>query len=977
MRETPIVATINGRKVEEQVPNRLTLAEFLREKHGLRGTKVSCETQVCGACTALVDGRPVSACSTLAVDADGAEVCTIEGLAGEGDGLDPIQQAFVDCTALQCGYCTPGFIMATKALLADNPHPSREEIEHALEGNLCRCTGYLPIIEAVEQAAQRMAGTHTPAAQHERDTPHVDANGEPYRFVGHAVERVDARAKVTGEARYAIDTALPDTLHAFVVRSDRAHARVNNVDIEEALGVPGCVAVITGNDLEGIYPRFGHMVPDHQILALDKVRYFGEPVALVVATTRHIAQDAAALVEVDYEDLPAVLDAQAALAPGAPVLHEDSYSGDSVSLVKVTRSEDEPNVANTLTQGWGDVDAAFQRAHCVVETTTFHPSLYAYAMEPYNASARFTDGVLEVVSPAQHPFMVIKDLARAFHLPHNRVRVTVPYIGGGYGSKSYTKIEPLTAVGAWYTGRAVKLDLSIQESIYTTRSDAATTMVRSAFDAAGKLLARDVDIVLDTGAYIDNSSTVLAKAVNRCFGPYAIPALRVRGRLVYTNTAPASSYRALGAYQVNLAAETNMDQAADRLGIGRDEIRARNLVRRGETFIKGRRAMDADLVDDFDQLTSLIRIEPRDGMLQGAGFGCGANEGGSYPTSTAQVKMSPDGSALVLSGSTEMGQGSKSVLSQIAAEELGLDLHRVRVFQSDSAGTSFERTTGGSRTTTMTGLAVQRACADLVGQLRSMAADLWECALEEVKRVGDTIVHTDGRSENFGPIIKKWYGAGGGEITGHGVVRRAGELDEQPSFWEIGMAGVTVDIDPDTGVAKVDQLVTVADVGFAINPAGVEGQDLGAATQGIGGALTEELIYDGEQIRNPNLVEYRVPHIDDAPRRFDSVICERRDGTGPYGAKGVGEGARIPIGGAVAAAVQQATGVWPDRLPLTPERVWNLIQEGRARRLAEQLDESAAVHANGSAAAQANGGNGDRPAEPQGAAVTASSAGAS
>jgi CO/xanthine dehydrogenase Mo-binding subunit/aerobic-type carbon monoxide dehydrogenase small subunit (CoxS/CutS family) len=929
MHESPISTIVNGRRVDESVPNRLTLAEFLRERQGLKGTKVSCETQVCGACTVLVDGNPVSACTTLAVDADGAGVATIEGLAGGGDQLDPVQQAFIDCTALQCGYCTPGFIMATKALLAEHPDPTREEIEHALEGNLCRCTGYLPIIDAVRQAAQRIAGTYRPTERHHREEPHLDANGEPYRVVGHSIDRVDARAQVTGEARYAIDVGLPDTLFGAVVRSDRAHARVVKVNAGEAADVSGCVAVITGDDLHGLYPYFGHMVPDHQILALDKVRYYGEPVALVVATSRHLAHDAARLVDVEYEDLPAVMDADAALEPGAAVVHEQSYSGDTVSLVKVTRSADAPNVANTLTQGWGDVDVAFQDAHCVVETSTFHPSLYAYAMEPYNASARFADGVLEVISPAQHPFMVIKDLARTFDLPHSRVRVTVPYIGGGYGSKSYTKIEPLVAVGAWLTGRAVKLDLSVQESIYTTRSDAAHTVVRSAFDADGRLLARDIDIVLDTGAYIDNSSTVLAKAVNRCFGPYAIPALRVRGRLVYTNTAPASSYRALGAYQVNLAAETNMDQAADQLGIGRDEIRARNLVPRGEVFIKGRRPMDADLGADFAELTSLLRVEPHAGMLQGVGFGCGANEGGSYPTSTAQVKMSPDGSALLLSGSTEMGQGSKSVLTQIAAEELGLGLDRVRVYQSDSAGTSFERSTGGSRTTTLTGLAVQRACADLVEKLRSMAADLWECKDDEVRRIGDTIAHADGRTEYYGPIIKKWYGAGGGEITGHGVVRRADELDEQPSFWEIGMAGVTIDIDPDTGVTKVDQLVTVADVGFAINPVGVEGQDLGAATQGIGGALTEELIYEGEQIRNPNLVEYRIPHIDDAPRRFDSVLCERRDGTGPYGAKGVGEGARIPIGGAVAAAVQQATGVWPDRLPLTPERVWNLIRQGR------------------------------------------------
>jgi CO/xanthine dehydrogenase Mo-binding subunit/aerobic-type carbon monoxide dehydrogenase small subunit (CoxS/CutS family) len=927
--ETVVDTTINGRRIKKRVDNRLTLAEFLREKEGLRGTKISCETQVCGACTVLVDNRPVSSCTVLAVEADEAEVATIEGLEG-ADGLDPIQEAFADCTALQCGYCTPGFVMATKALLAHNPHPTRAEIEHELDGNLCRCTGYLPIIEAVEQAAARLAGTYDPSSKHVLDAGHLKANGEPFRYVGQPIERVDAREKVTGKARYAIDIPFPDTAHAVAVRSDRAHATIIGIDAKAALEVPGVVTVVTGEDLQELYPRFGHMVPDHAILALDKVRYYGEPVALVVADTRHIAYDAARLVEVRYEDLPAAMDADAALGVGAPVIHEDSYSGDSVSLVKVTRSTEEPNVANTLGLGWGDVDAAFEAADLVVETETDHPALYAFAMEPYNSSARFVDGHLELTSTAQHPFMVIKDVSRVFGLPQSKVRLTVPYIGGGYGSKSYTKIEPATAVAAWFAKRAVKFDLSIEESIYTTRADGARTKVRSAFRADGKLLARDIDILMDTGAYVDNSSTVLSKAVARCFGPYSIPNLRVRGRLVYTNTAPASSYRALGAFQVNLAAETNMDQAAEQLGIDAAALRSMNLVPRGETFIEGKRPMDTDLVEDFEALMAKLRIEPREGVLQSVGFGVGANEGGAYPTSTAQVKMSPDGSALVLSGSTEMGQGSRSVLTQIAAEELGLDIDKVRVFQSDSSGTSFERTTGGSRTTTMTGLSAQRACQDIVGQLLSMAAANWECSVEQVTHVGDRIVHSDGRSEEFGPIIRKWYGAGGGEITGRGTVRREGELQLQPSFWEIGMVGVAVDIDPDTGVTTVDQLVTMADVGFAINPVGVEGQDLGAAMQGLGAGLSEELIYEGQQLRNPNLVEYRVPHIGDAPRRWDSVIIERRDGPGPYGAKGVGEGARIPMGGAIASAVARATGVWPTTLPLTPERVWNLIREGRA-----------------------------------------------
>jgi CO/xanthine dehydrogenase Mo-binding subunit len=760
------------------------------------------------------------------------------------------------------------------------------------------------------------------------------------RIVGSSVPRTDAVAKVTGAAVYAVDVAMPDMLHAKVVRSDTAHARILGVDKEAALAVPGVVAVVTASDLIGLFPRFGHIVADHAILAIDKVRYYGEPVALVIATDPMVARDAVPLVEVTYEELPTLMDVAAALAPDAPFLHEEDYSGapaadappgGDMSRTPVKVRSSHPNVAHESEKGWGDVDAAFRDAHHVVETTVHHPMLYAYAMEPYNAVARFVEGTLEVVSTAQHPFMVASDLARVFSLPLSHVRVTVPYVGGGYGSKSYTKVEPLTAVGAWAVGRPVKLVLDVEEAIYTTRADSADIVVRSAFAEDGTILARDFEIVLDTGAYADNSPLVLDKAVNRCFGPYRIPNLRVRGKAVYTSTSPASSYRGFGAFQGNLAGETNIDQAAEQLGIDPAEIRRRNLVHRGERLIPGNRAMDADLVDDLDLLVAELDVRPTgEGRLRGVGFGCAATDAGAVPSSTALVKLLSDGSVVVLTGSTELGQGSRTVLAQIAAEELGVGMDRVRVLQSDTATTPFERTTGASRTTTLTGLAVQRACRDVIERVCLAAREVWADTAGPVE-VRDGVVHgPDGRSMTYAEAVQGWFGPGGGELLGQGVVRRTGELAELPPFWEIGMVGVSLEIDPDTGAIEVDQLVTVADVGCAINPALVEGQDLGAATQGLGGTITEHLVYDGIQIANANMVEYRVPRMTDRPRRFRSLIVERADGVGPYGAKGVGEGARNPVPGAVAAAVARAVGIWPDTLPLNPERVWRLIQRANA-----------------------------------------------
>jgi CO/xanthine dehydrogenase Mo-binding subunit len=723
-------------------------------------------------------------------------------------------------------------------------------------------------------------------------------------------------------------------LHAKVVRADRAHAEIRDIDAGKALALPEVVAVVTATDLEKLFPRFGHIISDHYILATGKVRYFGEPLAIVLAESRAAAFDAADLVEVSYEELPTVMSTAEALAEGAPLVHETSYAATAdASFKELTESEDghaEPeltNLAHEVKLGWGDVDSAFAEAHLVVEGKTRYPMLYAYAMEPYNAVASYGEDGLTVITSAQHPFMVRDDLARIFGLPLAKVRVSAPYLGGGYGSKSYTKVEPLAAVASWMVGRPVKLTLSVDEAIYTTRVDDAVVAVKSAFDADGTILAREFDITMDSGAYADNSPLVLAKMVNRCFGPYRVPNLRVHGRSVYTNTSPASSYRGFGAPQGNLAGETNLDQAADQLGVPRAEIRRRNLVRFGEEILPGSRGIDADLLADLDMVVDSLERGRRDVAHYGIGFGASASDAGAYPISTAQVRVETDGSVIVLSGSTEMGQGSKSLFAQIAAEEFGIDLGKVSVVQSDTSASAYERTTGASRTTTLAGLSVQRACGDARRKIREMAAELWECTESEIADAPGGVRGPDGKTADQGSVIRKWFGGSAGEVVGVGLVRRVGITKQMPPFWETGMVGVAVEIDPETGYVTVDQLVTCADVGFAINPQAVEGQDLGAATQGLGAALFEELIYDGPQLANANVVDYRVPRAGDLARRIDLMIAERRDGVGPYGAKGAGEGQLNPIGGAVASAVAQATGRWPTRLPLTPERVWRLMND--------------------------------------------------
>lgn len=768
------------------------------------------------------------------------------------------------------------------------------------------------------------------------DAQQVPAEQPTQRTVaGQSVLRRDLFEKVTGAAEYTVDITPPGACHAKVVRSDRAHARILDVDKSAALAMPGVVGIVTSDDLVGLFPRFGHIIADHAILAMDVVRYYGEPVAIVVAESLAMAADAADSVVISYEDLPAVMTAEAALAPGAPLVHTVTYeaSGDSSFAVlaatpkEPVAAEELSNVAHEVSLEWGDVDSCWESAAAVVETTSHYPMLYAYAMEPYNAVATFADGQLTVISTAQHPFMVRTDLARTFALPLSRVRVSAPYLGGGYGSKSYTKVEPMAAVASWAVGRTVKLVCDVEEAIYTTRADAASASVRTAFDADGHILARDIDLVLDSGAYADNSPLVLSKAVDRCFGPYRVPNLRVRGRSVYTNTSPASSYRGFGTPQGALAGETNISQAAQQLNMTPAEIRRRNLVTPGEEILPGKRGIDADLIADLELVEASLLEHERPGPMRGWGLACTASDAGAFPVSTASVRIQTDSSVVLASGATEMGQGSRSALAQIAAEELGVDLDWVTVVQSDTGSGPYERTTGASRTTTLAGLAVQRACADARQKIAEMAAESYKLPVEQVTQGPGGVCLPDQRLVSYGDVIMKWFGADAGEVTGIGLVRRDGVTAKMPPFWEIGMVGVGVELDADTGAVSVSHLATVADVGFAINPHAVEGQDLGAATQGLGGALYEELLYDGPQLANPNLVDYRVPRVGDMPDRIDTMIVERRDGVGPYGAKGAGEGALNPIGPAVAAAVAQATGRWPDRLPLTPERVWRLLND--------------------------------------------------
>jgi CO/xanthine dehydrogenase Mo-binding subunit len=765
------------------------------------------------------------------------------------------------------------------------------------------------------------------------------SNARNFAVVNHSVPRADGLAKVTGSAAYASDITLERMAWAKLLRSPFAHAKIVSIDVSEAKRQPGIIDVLTGNDLDPLHPYYGHAVKDHPLLAIGKVRFVGEPVAAVIGEDELSAQEALDKIKASYEELTPVLDVNTALAPGAVLVHGMDYIGGAFRGF-----DDFPggtkNICQAVHVEWGDVDAAFASAAHIAEGEYYFPMVYAYAMEPYVAVADYDPkGQLTVYSSAQHPFMVRHDLAEVFELPLNSVRVIVPYVGGGYGSKSYTKIEPLTAACSWKVSRPVKLQLSVEEAFLTTRSDDARVYIRTAVDREGKLVAKQATIHLNTGAYAENSPMVCRKAANRIVGPYRFPNVKIDCLAIYTNTVPASSYRGLGAAQITFPVESQMDELAHKIGRDPQEFRLRNLAHSGESIHPGLRPIDADVPGDIRIAAGTLRSNGALAPKHGRSVCCSCSDAGAHPVTLAMVQVYADGSVSVLSGSTEIGQGSHTVLAQIAAEEMGIPLEKVKVFGTDTAVMLFERSTGASRTTTLMGRAVMEACREAIAQCKAMAAELLSVPASELTEERGGIRH--GKDWLIWPeIMERYFQMEGCSIIGRAYLRRAGPFKSVPIFWEIGVVGVEIALDEETGEISLDTLVTVGDVGLAIHPAMTESQDLGAATMGLGIGLFEELIYDGQQLMNGSMLEYRVPRFSDLARRVELKLVQNRDGVGPYGAKGGGEGSVNPIGACLANALYQAAGVRIRSLPLTPERVWKALQEKKAQSPIVQIEPS-------------------------------------
>ena len=748
-----------------------------------------------------------------------------------------------------------------------------------------------------------------------------------FHVVNHSLPRRDGRVKVTGKAQYVADLKLIGMAYAKVLRSPYAHAKILSIDKSRAEAHPGVHCVVTGFDLDGINPYYGHAVKDHPLLAIEKVRYAGEAVAAVVAVDERTAFEALELIEVKYEELKAIFTPQEAAAKDAPLLHQRQFEAGALRGFEgeVTAGKGS-NICQSHKIQWGDVDKAFKEAAAVIEGDYYFPMTYAYAMEAYVAIADVNDQEVTIYSSAQHPFMVRHDLKSVFNLPVSSVRLIVPFVGGGYGSKSYTKIEPLVAACSWKAKRPVKLQLTVEEAMLTTRSDDAFTWMRTAVDVNGKIIARQAKITMNTGAYAENSPLVVEKSTNRCVGPYAIPNVLIENSSYYTNTVPASSYRGFGCAQVTLPGESQIDELAAKIGKDPYEFRLANAAKPGEEFFPGMRPFDGTLKQDLETAAKAVGWGKPLEKNHGRTVAVSGSDAGAYPLTSTAIRVHADGSVTIMTGSTELGQGSHTVLPQIAAEELGVPFEKVRVISSDTAITPYDRSTGASRTTTLMGSAVLEASRDAIQQMVVMAADVLKVKPEQIQTVRGGVRCGEAQL-SWSEVICKFYALPDGEVIGRAYIRKSGKFSALPVFWEAAATGCEISVDEETGKITMEKLATVGDVGLAINPALAEGQDIGAATMGVGIGLFEELIYEGPQLVNGSILDYRLPRFSDLPKQVELHLVQNQDGVGPYGAKGGGEASLNSMAANIANAVDRAVGVRIRQAPLTPERVWRALKE--------------------------------------------------
>jgi selenium-dependent xanthine dehydrogenase len=906
------------------------LSDLLRERLNLTGTKIGCNEAECGACTVIVEGEPVLSCTFPAVKAHGKVIYTIESLAQSSNGsvkLHPLQEGFIKHGAVQCGFCIPGQIMTSYALLKKNPDPSKEEIKHALKDTLCRCAGYPSIISAIQVAAKAMQ-SGMPV-----EDPVIATSARPMKAVGNIRTRDDAVSKVTGSAIYTDDLKFKDMLHARVKRAMLASAIVKKIDISQAKALPGVIAVLTAEDIPGEH-NHGLVIPDWPTMVGvdEQIRYVGDVVAIVAAETRGIATRALDLIKVEYEELPVVSDPVKAKLPSAPLVHQ---SGNMLKHIKVQK---------------GDVEVGFSDADVILEHTYYTPMHDHAFLEPECSITRLTpEGRIEVYVGSQIPYSDRSSVAKALAVPEDEVHVIGQLMGGGFGGKEDIAGQIHAALLTRATGKPVKLLYDRHESLLAHPKRHSTQVrVKIGAKADGTLTAVESELYGDTGAYASLGEKVMTRATTHSSGPYEAPHVKADCYAMYTNNPPAGAFRGFGVMQSAFAVESIIDTLAKTLDMDPVELRKKNALRVGSVTNTGQTLTHSvgllECIEKVDQemrrLAGGDPFKPRPmqdapHLIKSWGFAVGYKNtglgGGAPDKAGAELELYQDGTVEVRTSSAELGQGLPTVLQLIAAEELDIHPDRIRVLLSDTDITPDGGPTTASRQTYVTGNAVRHASKSLLHLLTSELAEHYDVPPETVEFI-EGLAQVKDRRVSFSEIA--------GLILASGRSPKVDYTYWAPSTKPLGQGGdmhfafsfaaqaAEVEVNTLTGEVKVLRLISANDVGYVINPLGLQGQVEGGAIMGIGQALVEDFLLHEGIVISDRLARYRTPSITFTPE-ITAFFVEHPTEDGPYGAKGVGEIVLIPTVPAITNAIYNAIGVRIDRIPVDQEQVLKMMREKR------------------------------------------------
>jgi len=972
-----ITLTLNGeqRTLEAQPHERLL--RVLR-RAGLYSVKFGDEHGLTGSDTILLDGQPVNAQTMLAAQADGHDVVTLEGV-GTSRDLHPLQQAFIDTGAIQSGYTTPAQILAAYALLKRNPNPTDAEIRAAIDGILDRETGYVKVVHAIERAAAVMRGEDLPPYEPlERaipappdlfgsvwDTGDSDTGGgdiqtrtrttpvvvvsppevKANKVVGKSEPKVDAVKLAAGKPVYTDDIEMPGMLHAALLTSPHAHARIRDIDTHAAEALPGVHAVLTYKNVPRVYYASGgqsypNPKPYDQVSLDNKVRHVGDRVAVVAAESPEIARAALKLIEVDYEVLPAVFDPIETMQPGAPVIHDDPNVDGIHDRAR--------NIVHHVDAWAGDAEAQWAKADQIFEGEYHVHQVQQASIEPHIVVTWWDeDDRMTIRTSTQVPFHVRRMVAPLLGLPVKKIRVIKPRIGGGFGGKQEMLIEDLCAHLTMATGRPVRFEYSREQEFTSARSRHPQVLrFKTGVTNDGQIVAAELYIIGNTGAYGTHGLTVQMVSGFRGLSTYNAPYSRFICDIVYTNIPTPGAYRGYGAPQSLFALEVHTEEIATALGMDVIEFKRKNWIKQGDAMImavalgEGREGKPqtvttsalAECVDIgaramgwYDKRGVERTVPGKPHLRKGIGMAVAMHGTGiaGLDMGAASIKMNDDGSFNLLFGATDLGTGADTVLAQIAAETLGVPVEDVIVYAADTDMTPFDTGAYASSTTYISGGAVLKASELVRQQIISHAAKhMLNCRPDNLELEDRRVVHRDGRSVTLEQVALHSLH----QADQHQIMATASHMSEQsPPPFAAQYAEVTVDTE--TGQVTVDRLLMAVDCGIAINPITASGQVEGGMVQALGYAHCEEMVYD--ELGTPLATDFGSYHIyraDEVPQ-LEVIFVETYEPSGPYGAKAVAEIPKDGVAPALSSAIFDATGVRIREIPFTPERVWKAIYQ--------------------------------------------------